>query len=188
MRWNITNWARGTYAQRLLEYRKCERRELKILVSQKSPSFQRESEYSITSSSESTLGCNLEGEIAPDASVSSSALKHSIVLQTPPISLLPTNPGTALNIFTQLLFDWLYEMSIKATALKKRWPLASTIKPIMEQEGWAVSRSPLPSRAGDQNKQWVSVFSRDSVCACFVRACVCVYLCGWGWGFKAATL
>lgn len=118
MRWNI-NWARETYAQRLLEYRKCERRELKILVSQKSPSFQRESEYSITSSSESTLGCNLEGEIAPDASVSSSALKHSIVLQTPPISLLPTNPGTALTIFTQLLFDWLHEMSIKATALKK---------------------------------------------------------------------
>lgn len=37
----------------------------------------------------------------------------------------------------------------------------------MEQEGWAVSRSPLPSRLNDQNKQWVSVFSRDGgVCVC----------------------
>lgn len=39
-----------------------------------------------------------EGGAAPEASVSSSAMKHSIVLQTPPISLLPPNPSTALDV------------------------------------------------------------------------------------------
>lgn len=94
-------------------------------------------------------------------------MKHSIVLQTPPISLLPPNPSTALDVLLSYCLIGCAKCRSKYPALKKHWPLASTIKPIMEQEGWAVSRSPLPSRLNDQNKQWVSVFSRDGgVCVC----------------------
>lgn len=37
-------------------------------------------------------GITRGGERAPDASVNSSAMKHSIVLQAPPILLSPTQP------------------------------------------------------------------------------------------------
>lgn len=98
-------------------------------------------------------------------------MKHSIVLQAPPICLATIQPKPNPLRLTQPLSQWPLKVSIKVPVRKKIfWPLASTIKPIMEQGGWAVSRSPLPSRLSDQNKQWVSVFLVGTVVGASFKA------------------
>lgn len=77
-----------------------------------------ELEESITGSSEGKLGDNRGGERAPDASVNSSAMKHSIVLQAPPTSLSPTQPQPCPVRLKQGLL-WLAIRSVNQSS--QRW-------------------------------------------------------------------
>lgn len=81
-------------------------------------------------------------------------MKHSIVLQAPPPPFTTTQPSPSHTHYNLLLRLASLIVNQHPPAKKKRWPLASSIKPIMRQGGWAVSRSPLPPRLSDQNKRW----------------------------------
>lgn len=120
----------------LLEFGKPVRKELKMLTFLKTrPGCWENWSSPLQARPKVNWGVTGGGGAAPDAAVSSSAMKHSIVLQTPPISLLPPNPSTALDVLLSYCLIGCAKCRSKYPALKKHWPLASTIKPIMEQEG-----------------------------------------------------